>query len=738
MNELKIKIENCYGIKKLESIFDFSGDKTSHIIYAPNGVMKTSFANVFRDYSESLDSKDLINPHFTSIREIVDADGKEIKKESVFVIRSYEQTYKSDKMSTLLVKEDLRKRYDDIHKQIDLEKDKLIQVLKIGSGIKKGIEEEISNAFVGDSKSFFIALERLEKEILGDDHPVFGKILYSAIFDEKVVSFLETGDFKKQIRKYIEKYDELLSASTFLKKGFNHYNASTIHKSLKDHGFFKAEHTINLNNQGEKIEISDEKDLLKVIQGEKEKILNNPELKMIFEEIDKKISNEQLRAFREYLFENKEILPALEDLKKFKQTLWIDYLKNNRVIYQSLLLEYKKAQKELNEIVEKAKKEKTEWENVLEIFNRRFDVPYKLAIKNKDDAILKDEVPSIHYYFKGKADSVDEGLLLRVLSRGEIRALYLLNIIFEIESRKKQGVKTFFIIDDIADSFDYKNKYAIIEYLKEIAEYKDFCSIILTHNFDFFRTVQDRIMITSKYTSSYMAVKEQDQISLVQLKYKYISNPFKNWKGDLANKVKLIASVTFARNIAEYTGDEDNFNKLTSILHMKSDTESITIKDIEDIYKTIFKDLSNLVIEEPNKKILELIFELSEDLYNRQAEIGLSLENKVVLSMAIRLYAESYMISRINDSSFVAGLKSDQTGKLFGRFKNDFANDYSSIEVLEKVNLMTPENIHLNSFMYEPILDISEYHLKQLYFEVRCLIEPQCITETQVAVGIVS
>ena len=32
--------------------------------------------------------------------------------------------------------------------------------------------------------------------------------------------------------------------------------------------------------------------------------------------------------------------------------------------------------------------------------------------------------------------------------------------------------------------------------------------------------------------------------------------------------------------------------------------------------------------------------------------------------------------------------------------------------------LMTPENIHLNAFMYEPILDMSDEHLKKLYGEI--------------------
>jgi hypothetical protein len=31
------------------------------------------------------------------------------------------------------------------------------------------------------------------------------------------------------------------------------------------------------------------------------------------------------------------------------------------------------------------------------------------------------------------------------------------------------------------------------------------------------------------------------------------------------------------------------------------------------------------------------------------------------------------------------------------------------------VILMTPENIHLNSFMFEPIIDMSDEHLRKLY-----------------------
>ena len=57
---------------------------------------------------------------------------------------------------------------------------------------------------------------------------------------------------------------------------------------------------------------------------------------------------------------------------------------------------------------------------------------------------------------------------MQALSTGEKKALYILNIIFEIEARTKAGQQTLLVVDDIADSFDYKNKYAIIQYLLDI------------------------------------------------------------------------------------------------------------------------------------------------------------------------------------------------------------------------------------------------------------------------------
>jgi hypothetical protein len=99
----------------------------------------------------------------------------------------------------------------------------------------------------------------------------------------------------------------------------------------------------------------------------------------------------------------------------------------------------------------------------------------------------------------------------------------------------------------------------------------------------------------------------------------------------------------------------------------------------------------------------------------------LNLENKIVLAVATRLAAERYMIDKIKDDKFVAGITENQTQALIKKFKEKFPKEEETKKILDRVGLMTPENIHVNSFMYEPIVDMSDEHLKRLYGDVKTL-----------------
>jgi hypothetical protein len=654
-------------------------------------------------------------------RKIIDENGLDLPKESILVIRPYDEVFgHTEKTSTLLVDAKLREEYEQLHIDIDRSKEIFLKALREQSHSKKDLEKEISSTFTRGDHEFYRALIRIKDELLAQNDAPFADILYDKLFDEKVLSLLQTKDFKTAIEDYIKKYNELLAASTYFKKGtFNYYNASTIAKSLAVNGFFDAKHSVSLN-ANEKLEITSQKQLEDLITKEKEGISSDKELRKKFAEIEKQIErNISVRDFGAYLADHEELLPKLANVDSFKEEIWKSYFKKQIGLYTDLIDKYQAAEKRKKEIEAEAGKQRTQWEFVIESFNKRFFVPFKLNAKNRVSVILGQEpMLVLGFTFEDGPDTVplEKEALMEVLSTGEKKALYILNIIFEVEARKKAKQETTFVVDDIADSFDYKNKYAIIQYLQDIAEEPYFNQIMLTHNFDFFRTVNSRFV---NYSHCLIALKSNDGISLNQAIG--IKNVFVNdWKPNFfTDSRKRIASIPFIRNIIEFTkGDKDpNFVKLTSLLHWKADSSGFTQNDLDEIYNSVFGSTGTSYKDK--EPVIDLIQkEASKCLKDGY---GINFENKIVLSIAIRIAAERFMTRKIHDDNFVNSIDSNQTPKLLAKFRELFANEVSAIETIQRVTLMTPENIHLNSFMYEPILDMSDDHLRKLYADVLAL-----------------
>lgn len=80
---------------------------------------------------------------------------------------------------------------------------------------------------------------------------------------------------------------------------------------------------------------------------------------------------------------------------------------------------------------------------------------------------------------------------------------------------------------------------------------------------------------------------------------------------------------------------------------------------------------------------------------------------------------DSRVWSRISDQT---PAENNQTSVLLSRYEKQFGKT-EEWKLLDEVGLSVPENIHLNSFMYEPILDMSDIHLKDLYQRVTGLYE---------------
>ncbi|SEL32455.1 hypothetical protein [Ruminococcus albus] len=734
MRKLSIKLENCFGIEKLQHEFDFSRSNVFSI-YAKNGLMKTSFAKTFKLLQEGKEDDicDMIFDKGGTTE--VKIDGTLIDKDQVFVIKSFESSYESD-ISALLIKGDIQEQLKEVFKV----RNKLLKELEKLSGvkIKKTLQGrttyELEPYIIKDlglsENSLLLCLDSLKNP---SPEITFEGVAYSEIFDPSILKKIESKEFQDGITSFISSSDEIYESFVYLEKGkLTLPKFKDLRKSLQKDSFFIKNNGILLSGNQE---IKDIDSLDSKVQEIEDRIKQTPS----FQEIEKLLSDAKGIALKDIIETHPEIIEYLskDKLDMLRKILWLTYLKKNESLLNELISKYKL----LSDAIDAVSVDDTEWKHALDIFDQRFTVPFSMSVDNLKGAVIGESVPQVKFNFTRGSEhkTVNRSELdeLDTLSQGEKRALYLLNIIFDIEQLKKRSKEVIIIVDDIADSFDYKNKYAIIEYLYEMAKESNFYLLILSHNYDFYRTVSSRLNIDR--TNKLFANFGNHEINLYQEKYQ--NQPFKYWANQASLKY-VLALIPFVRNLIEYgkdrniCGQGEDFLYMTSLLHEKHDTYSITFADIEPIYKEYID--ANDFKPEINKsvKVIDAIFTECDKISVSDAE----LENKIILAIGIRHKAEIFMKSQISaysnslswkdkDKHQVTGTSSDflsfvnsatnQTHTLFDGYKQFGTDDKKMI--LNEVSIMTPENIHLNSFMYEPLLDMDITELLSLYNRVKAL-----------------
>lgn len=744
MNVL-VELEHCYGIQKLTKEFDFSKGNV-YSIYARNGLMKTSFSKTFKKIQdgkvdeikdEIFDNEGILN---------VKIDGQDVKKENVFVIKSFENSYESDSITSLLINDDLRNSINSVL----LLKDKFLKSLEKYSGLKVSktsagkkvyeLEPTIVCDFGFEEESFLLNLDKFIVHDLEVDLP---NVKYGSIFDESVISKIITDSFQQKIQEYIARSDEIYRGFDFLQKGnFTLPKLKDTEKTLAKNNFFVKGNMVKLGGNIDIVSNKALKDKIAQIEGQ---LRDTPELK----EIEKMLSDAKGTVLRDIIESIPDIVPmlAIDKLNDLKKVLWLSYMKAEIEKFEELKTKYHM----LEEGIAGADFDQTPWKVALDIFEKRFTVPYKMEISNLKSSIIGESVPRVEFIFfkDGNRNNESPENCVRLnrseldskdtLSQGEKRALYLLNIIFDIEKIRREQNEMLLIVDDIADSFDYKNKYAIVEYLCDMAKNDKFYIIILSHNFDFYRTVSGRLNL--ERDNRLCAQNGINEIALGQEKYQ--KQPFDYWKKHL-NKKNVIALIPFVRNIVEYGVDKNigqignianDFLLLTHLLHVKTKSRLITFDVLKKVYKEyIGKDNFDASINNTDI-VCDAIYQVADNINTNEVD----LENKIILAIAIRHISETFMFNEVNSYTGILNWKdgrqhvtgtsqdfmtyletaSNQTRELFNSYIQ--FGTLSKIAILEQVNIMTPENIHLNSFMYEPILDMDIVELINLYNEIKAL-----------------
>ena len=584
MERIKYSLTNCYGIQKLKGEFVFSCKKvpTSVIaVYAKNGLMKTSFAKTFKKIQDKK-QKEIRDEIFDIPGEAtITIDGKDISEEDVFVIKSFETSYQSGNLADLLVDESIKEKISDVIKLKtdllkDLEKASGLKIKKVIQGVNvRELESKIIKDFDLDD-SILLGLELIQGRI-GID---FSEIKYSDIFDNTTLGYIKKKGFQENIEEFCKTSNEIYERHGFLKKGiFSLSELKNVEKSLKDNGFFVNDNLVKLFGEEE---IRTTEDFSDVVKGIEQEIKQSK----AFTDIEKDLKTAKGGVLRRVIENNPDVVQYLKEskLKDLRRQLWLSYMKDNTT-FSNLKDKWNSLRHEIGGI----DPEKTRWGEALRIFEERFTVPYKMKIANGTSAIMGENIPQVEFVFTrdGRQQTISRGELeiKDTLSQGEKRSLYLLNIIFDIEKMKEDLAGTdkevLLVVDDIADSFDYKNKYAIVEYLYEMATCKNFKLIILSHNFDFYRTVASRLSLPRHARLH----AEMDNGEVVLREEHYQNNPIDHWKGNMT-LTHVIALIPAVRNLIEYTKGKDDadYGELTKLLHNKEETSDITFQSLKDIY----------------------------------------------------------------------------------------------------------------------------------------------------------
>ena len=737
--------ENCYGLKRFNlPNINFSRCNKA-LIYAPNGVMKSSLSKVFDDISKGAATSDRIFQnvissysvtHYTSKYVFSSTNATQLPAtDKVYVVNTFNNSFEFTKetVSTLLADETTRNAYNVLMAQFSGEIKQIEEKLRVLTGltkpqIKGRLITDLGLTGTADWTDIFERLNELYStrqtlEYLND-------CTYLELFNDKVMAVYGKREFLTSIEEYISSLNTLLENNPILNGRFTDRNAETLGKEMAKHNLFDAQHTIHLKDGITVIHSLDEWN--SAVNEQLDRLYSTPELSTAFQKLKKLLtSNGEVSRLRDIIAAHREIIPALRNIPALKVQTWLDCFSKLDVPFSDYYHNISQYTTQIKALYEQASAQSARWQAVANEFNRRFRVPFEVQIENKANFLLKDEAPNLSFkYTRGivaqQSATLKKDDLMVSLSTGEKRALYLLYILFDLERIRQQatagGGQFLIVADDIADSFDYKNKYAIIEYLNDLGNTSGIDLLILTHNFDFYRTVKLRLDVARN--NCYIAQRDEEGIVSVT-EFKYQKDFFKNVviagikDGNITNDAKkklLISSIPFYRNLCEYSGKDIEYSKLTCFLHLKTTPLDTLAVKISDLWNLINPFLNNTIFsgadEDYYSSVIRIASACATDTTNE-----VLLDNKLVIAIAIRLLTEKFMKNTlVSNGQVCSDAGSNQTREWFNQVKPFLTSE--QISVIEEVNLITPESIHLNSFMFEPLIDISDWTLKDLYTRV--------------------
>ncbi len=698
MQEIKVdQMDNVYGIKKLVVNVDNSNKLFQDIVYSRNGIFKTSFSTCLYELSNGNEQniKDRITDTPATIKLEIINDGvptNSLKNKFIVFSREiYEKHYKKlsdyDKELELLTIKQKDKEYIE-RLIVDDTEEPLIE-LKVKSK-QIGLDFEKTMDLLGDKNLGYLdnviyVLKSIEEAPTMEITQVNFKKIFQKSYD-----FIDNVNFKDQVNNYINIVNKRIKEELFDDK-FDENNCLSFLDTIKKEGFLNRDKNRGLIIQNK--EYYDFDEVEKLFKEIIKKIAEDPKVLEINKELMKTIGNSaEANNIKKEIIDNPILV---KELSLGKKDLIKTALKNSGVQSKYWIEILKNTKKELAKVLNEVKNKKNYFEEAIEIYKKRFHPVFDIELVNRQESMLGLEMPYIVFKHKSNINyELDEDKLYDILSSGEKTTLNIIKFIVEYISSKERN--PIIILDDIVETFDYSNRYAFIEYINDMVK-AGVTLIVLTHNFEFYRTLSSRVSGLRKLAASV----NKKGVVYIQ-KNKNISRNIENIL-DINNEETLYFAIPYLREAKTILQEDTSL--LTSCLHYKANTKNIKIKDILSFFPR-----KNLAID-GEKLYLDGLKELAD----RMSEFDeYDLAKKTILSICCRVFFEEKIID--NNFSIVEEINCNQFAYLKEMYKEKLNENV--VHLMDKIQLATPEFIHVNAFMYEPLVDIDGKYLKEIYEEV--------------------
>lgn len=719
------RLENVYGITK---VYGANNLKRNSVIYAPNGTAKSSIADALQligdeknDISSTKDVYGLLpNPTFD-----IDVDGNSCTETNrvPFKVVKYSGVNEFALVSegnyaNLVASPNVSNQIATAIRQISSAINNIQTLIDGQFPTKNGSSEYrealsiIANTSVNDPDLYLKLVQNVNLATSPLTITVTEK-MFVELVSNKVKEICLLDSVVNNATQYFQITNNITineNRPSYFDNNFTLDKLQDLHKNAKKNKYYNdstPERKLYIDGT-----VYDEVGIETLINSEISRVYGSTQAKNTFDEIAKAFKNKSRVVT--ILKENPILISKLNNYSAMIKELFITII--NPVIsnIQILLDNISIHQTAIQTLKDNYNADDNHLTKIWNDFNSRFKFKkFDLRIDNEFNAVIGKEFPVFVKYIPGTNIRVTNPKELR-FSTGEIKTFNLINFIISVEALRECHTSITIILDDAVDSFDYKNKYGIIDYLVDIKDDPNIQLIILTHNFDFYRSA---IMALGNDVGQYFAYRNSNnEINFYDTsgnRYLLSVANFNAWKNSPSIS-QYFALIPFSRNVLQLSTRSSNpiVQSINEYIHYENTLETKHISNLDSILQPNMNINKPTNLNGTDKYLFELNRLIEKILSGSISVNETDLEYKISMGLYVRIFLERYLYLNYERNTGNPPVITDVTRKtrLLIQANYPYMTSEEKKYVLE-ANVISPAYAHINSFMYEPLIDVGTSEL---------------------------